>query len=71
MVIHSKIRHVDGLEDREILIVTRHEANKLKVTFVNDGSLVEKHFGKDEVETIYEVIGEMQYQRILIRDNDR
>ena len=58
LVIHNKTRIVEGLNDNEILIVERIETNKLKVTFVNEGSLVEKHFGKDEVETIYEVIGE-------------
>ena len=58
MVIHNRTRIVEGLNDNEILIVERIETNRLKVTFVNEGSLVEKHFGKDEVETIYEVIGE-------------
>lgn len=58
LIVHKKKRILDGLEDNEFLIVQKINETKLKVTFVNEGSLIEKHFGKDEIETIYEIIGE-------------
>ena len=57
MKVHYKKSSIAGLEDHETLFAEKVSKFSLRLSFYNWGSNVQKHFGVDDVEHIYEATG--------------